>query len=161
MTQNVVTYTVVVTTDNSDGALKPYLTANLLFEVDRHTQILKVPNSALRWKPIAQQVAPEAQEEFMKGQQRRGKGPGGDQPPVPDTTNKETHNRGTLWVEDNGFVKPIKVKTGLNDGLMTEIVSGTIEEGASVVVGENHATEGGGAVTNPFAPKMFGPRKQQ
>ena len=33
--QNVVTYTVVVTTDNSDGQLLPYLTANLKFEVDR------------------------------------------------------------------------------------------------------------------------------
>ena len=34
MTQNVVTYTVVVTTDNSNGKLLPYLTANVQFEVD-------------------------------------------------------------------------------------------------------------------------------
>ena len=35
MTQNVVTYTVVVTTDNSDGKLLPYLTANVQFEMER------------------------------------------------------------------------------------------------------------------------------
>ena len=34
MTQNVVTYTVEITTDNSNGRLKPYLTANIQFEVD-------------------------------------------------------------------------------------------------------------------------------
>ena len=38
MTQNVVTYTVVVTTDNSDGKLLPYLTANVQFEVDKRSQ---------------------------------------------------------------------------------------------------------------------------
>ena len=35
MTQNVVTYTVIVTTDNSSGKLLPYLTANVQFEVDQ------------------------------------------------------------------------------------------------------------------------------
>ena len=53
ITQNVVTYTVVVVTDNSDGKLLPYLTANLQFEVDPHHDVLKVPNAALRWKPRA------------------------------------------------------------------------------------------------------------
>ena len=37
MTQNVVTYTVVVTTDNSSGKLMPYLTANVQFEVDQRS----------------------------------------------------------------------------------------------------------------------------
>src|SRR5205823_11154354 len=51
MTQNVVTYTVVVTTRNDDGKLKPYLTANVNFEVSKHENVLLVPNAALRWKP--------------------------------------------------------------------------------------------------------------
>ena len=53
MTQNVVTYTVVVATDNSDGKLLPYLTANLQFEIDQRSDVLLVPNAALRWKPPA------------------------------------------------------------------------------------------------------------
>src|SRR5262249_12654673 len=51
MTQNVVTYTVVISTDNSQGKLLPYMTANLQFEVDRRHDVLLVPNAALRWKP--------------------------------------------------------------------------------------------------------------
>ncbi len=37
MTQNVVTYTVIVTTDNSSGKLLPYLTANVQFELDKRS----------------------------------------------------------------------------------------------------------------------------
>ena len=43
MTQNVVTYTVEVTTDNSNGMLLPYLTANVQFEVEEHKDVLVVP----------------------------------------------------------------------------------------------------------------------
>ena len=56
MTQNVVTYTVVVTTDNSNGKLLPYLTANVQFEMDQRSDVLLVPNAALRWKPQASQM---------------------------------------------------------------------------------------------------------
>jgi HlyD family secretion protein len=48
MTQIVVTYTVVVNTDNSSGKLLPYLTANLQFEVNRDSNVLLVPNAAQR-----------------------------------------------------------------------------------------------------------------
>ena len=58
MTQNVVTYTVIVTTDNSNGKLLPYLTANVQFELDERSQVLLVPNAALRWTPESEQVDP-------------------------------------------------------------------------------------------------------
>ena len=58
MTQNVVTYTVEVITDNSNGRLLPYLTANVQFELDRRKDVLLVPSAALRWTPSADQVAP-------------------------------------------------------------------------------------------------------
>jgi HlyD family secretion protein len=72
MTQNVVTYTVEIVTDNSSGRLLPYLTANVQFELDRRTNVLMVPNAALRWKPSAEQVAPEASETFEKLAGRKG-----------------------------------------------------------------------------------------
>ena len=58
MTQNVVTYTVEVITDNSDGKLLPYLTANAKFMVSNRPNVLLVPNAALRWIPQAEQVVP-------------------------------------------------------------------------------------------------------
>ena len=59
MTQNVVTYTVEVTTDNSSGKLLPYLTANVEFELGRSNNVLLVPNAALRWTPQPERVAPK------------------------------------------------------------------------------------------------------
>jgi HlyD family secretion protein len=158
MTQNVVTYTVVINTDNSDGTLVPYLTANVQFEVAKHSQVLLVPNSALRWKPTPEQVAPEARDEYLRTQRRR-KAPA-DLPAAPAAADKEPHDRGVLWVEDGGFVRPVKVRIGLSDGLMTEVVGGDVQQGAAVVVGESRATGDAGA-KNPFAPKLFGGNKQQ
>ncbi len=59
MTQNVVTYTVEIITDNPSGRLLPYLTANVRFELDRHDDVLMVPNAALRWTPTSDQIAPQ------------------------------------------------------------------------------------------------------
>jgi HlyD family secretion protein len=91
MTQNVVTYTVVVTTENKEVTLPsnvsaspvlpgnlgprykllPYMTANLLFEIERHENVLKVPNAALRWKPRPQQIAPDVRAETLKAMNSR------------------------------------------------------------------------------------------
>ena len=70
MTQNVVTYTVVVTTENKDEML-PYMTANLQFEIERHENVLKVPNAALRWKPRPKQIAPDVRAETLAAMNRR------------------------------------------------------------------------------------------
>lgn len=71
MTQNVVTYTVVVNTDNSNGKLLPYLTANLQFELEKRTDVLKVPSMALKWKPQPQAVAPDARAALLAGGPKR------------------------------------------------------------------------------------------
>ncbi|MBU4010954.1 MAG: efflux RND transporter periplasmic adaptor subunit, partial [Proteobacteria bacterium] len=59
MSQNVVTYTVEIITDNSNGRLLPYLTANVQFELNRLENVILVPNAALRWTPSSEQVDPK------------------------------------------------------------------------------------------------------
>jgi HlyD family secretion protein len=49
--QNVVTYTVVVSTPNPDLALIPGMTANVRVVTDTRENVLKVPNAALRFRP--------------------------------------------------------------------------------------------------------------
>lgn len=49
--QNVVSYTVVITADNSDQRLLPGMTANARVVIDRREDSLKVPNAALRYRP--------------------------------------------------------------------------------------------------------------
>ena len=48
---NVVTYPVIVTVDNSDGTLLPGLTVNAEIEVSKRANVLKLGNAALRFKP--------------------------------------------------------------------------------------------------------------
>jgi len=129
------------------------------FEVSQRNNVLLVPNAALRWRPQLQDVVPEARDEFRKSQRRRTDGSSGGAVPAAGAE-KERHDRGTLWVQDGGFVRPIKVRTGLSDGAMTEIVSGDVQEGAAVVVGEIRQN-GGDATTNPFTPQVFGGKKKE
>ncbi|MFH1113308.1 MAG: efflux RND transporter periplasmic adaptor subunit [Pseudomonadota bacterium] len=51
LVQNVVTYTVIVTTDNRDMTLLPGMTASVRIVVKRNPNSLKVPNAALRFRP--------------------------------------------------------------------------------------------------------------
>jgi HlyD family secretion protein len=154
MTQNVVTYTVEVLTDNTNGKLLPYMTANLHFEVSRRKNVLLVPNAALRWKPQPQQVAPDIRE--ARDRQRKES----IAPEKVAAEGKEKGNRGTVWVEAGGFARPIKLKLGHTDGNNTEVLEGELTEGTELVSGETRTTPGE-AVTNPFAPQMFGGKKQQ
>ena len=49
--QNVVTYIVVVGTKNPALTLVPGMTANVRIVTDQRTNVMKVPNAALRWRP--------------------------------------------------------------------------------------------------------------
>jgi len=49
--QNVVTYNVVMDVNNPEQKLKPGMTANLVVTIDERNNVLKVPNSALRFTP--------------------------------------------------------------------------------------------------------------
>src|SRR5208337_1023550 len=87
MNQNVVTYTVVVSVDNKDGLLRPYLTANLTFVVADKEDALLVPNAALRWQPTADQIAPDLRDTYyrLRGKKR-------------SPTDTDTVNHGFVWV---------------------------------------------------------------
>jgi HlyD family secretion protein len=155
MTQNVVTYTVEVNTDNASGKLLPYLTASVQFEVSRRQGVLLVPNAALRWQPPLDQVAEDARAAFAQAQRRKEaarNGQGGEA--------AEGNGHGTVWVRDGEFVRPVRVRTGLTDGASTEISGGELAEGAEVVIGLAAPNGGGSGTSNPFTPQLFGGGKR-
>jgi HlyD family secretion protein len=51
MQQNVVTYQAVISVPNQDLKLKPGMTANINIEISRKSDVVRVPNSALRFRP--------------------------------------------------------------------------------------------------------------
>jgi len=167
MTQNVVTYTVVVTTDNSSGKLLPYLTASVRFEVDRRTNVLLVPNAALRWNPQESQIA-AATDAYdatpPSGADGKAAPPSTPLPDDDQTAGTANHQEmGRLWTLTNGdFVRPVDVVVGPSDGAMTEVSGGDVKEGMQVVVSEESrdAAESGDAAEgektrNPFLPPKF------
>ncbi|MBF0505898.1 MAG: efflux RND transporter periplasmic adaptor subunit [Nitrospirae bacterium] len=156
MTQNVVTYTVEVNTNNDDGKLLPYLTANAKFNMGRRNGVLVVPNSALRWSPLPNQIAPEAR---RKSRGHTGtSGPAGPDREGVHGAGSATQIQGTLWVEQGKFVRPVHVNVGLTDGIVTEVEGRDLAEGLQAVVGEttteSKAGPATGAEQNPFAPQM-------
>jgi HlyD family secretion protein len=152
MTSNVVTYPVVVSVENDDLALRPYQTTNLLFIVEDKDNALLVPNSALRWQPAKDQVAPEQREAYSRMKNKKH-GP----------TDPDAQDHGLIWVQgEDGFVHYIEVHTGLTDGAKTEVLSvkgnTPLTEHMHVIVGEEKKS-GWGSGNNPFSVKMFSSNK--
>jgi HlyD family secretion protein len=151
MTQNVVTYTVEVITDNSDGKLLPYLTANAQFITARRDNVLTVPNAALNWRPRPEQIAPEFRQAARASKSSKHQPAGGDAGESPG------QRPGTVWVEEGDYLKPIKVSVGLTDGTQTEVQAPELSEGLPVVIGEQSPqTSAGGPApgASPFTPQL-------
>jgi HlyD family secretion protein len=160
MTQNVVTYTVEVNTDNADGKLLPYLTANLKFMVAERQDVLLVPNAALRYIPRPELIASDSRPTPKK--ERRGRDEA--QAKSPEKESKEGKPetaRGTLWLPKGNEVKPLKVQVGLTDGTFTEVSSPELKDGMQVVVAEvqKGSIEAPGSAS-PFTPQIFRQRQQ-
>jgi HlyD family secretion protein len=155
MTQNVVTYTVEVVTDNSSGRLLPYLTANVQFELDRRSGVLLVPNAALRWQPSTELVVTEFRDAFVNKATRREKRNGTSQAAAnPVAAAGEASGRGTLWMPEGAFVKPLRVRVGPSDGTLTEVEGDRLTEGMEVVAGLQIQTGAKSDTSNPFAPSF-------
>ena len=150
MTQNVVTYTVEVNTDNDDGKLLPYLTANVQFKIGRRQGVLVVPNAALRWTPRSDQIAPDIRHTVhdpTSSSKRDSKSP--------DTVGA-THSHGTVWIEQDRFVRPVDVNIGLTDGTVTEIEGNKLKEGLRAVIGEatRETLADSSTERSPFMPQI-------
>lgn len=171
MTQNVVTYTVEVSTNNDDGKLLPYLTANARFELGRRQDVLLAPNAALRWAPRPQDILPAARQPRHGQGKRQHPGPEAQegqeaQPEAGQPAEGREGKRGTLWVEQDGYVRPLHVRVGLSDGSFTEVRGKGLDEDMPVVIDEESpetasapeaASERSPLMPQPFRGRHGGP----
>jgi len=155
MTQNVVTYTVEIVTDNRSGRLLPYLSANVQFELNRRSDILLVPTASLRWQLSREQVAPQFQETLAASTARNDPS-GGSRPTLTKTERArgDAAQRGILWVLDGEQLRPVQVRLGLTDGGLTEVEGEHLAEGLEIIIGLQSQAAEGSDTTNPFAPKI-------
>jgi HlyD family secretion protein len=142
---NVVTYDCVIGVTNADYKLKPGMTANVSITVAQREDTLIIPNSALRFRVpdnaelITNSASPQAEPAPTNGAGKNiAGGPGGGRRSGGGHMHGERPALHTVYllVNDDGSpkLKPVQIKTGINDGISTEVVSG-LDDGAKVVTG--------------------------
>ncbi len=144
MNQSIVTYTVVVDTENADGKLLPYLTADLEFQVATHQDVLMVPSAALRWRPSPEWLAASG----LADSAAETTSPADD----------DDSGQGIVWVLENDRLRPVRVQEVLSDGTRTEITAAGLDAGVRVVLSESYES-GAPETTNPFTTQMWGNRR--
>ena len=141
-TNNVVTYSVVITAPNADLKLKPGLTATVTIYTQENKGVLSVPSKALRFTPEKETVG------GMK---------------IKDIANAKNK----FWTIEGNTVVAHRVNIGMTDGSHTQILSG-IRRGAKVITGISSATSDddgddnttSSSESSPFAPKGPGSKKK-
>jgi len=159
---NVVSYDCVVSVTNSDYKLKPGMTANISFIIAQRENALTIPNGALRFRPpenaggltnsAAAQTTPATNSGNFAGTSG-GQG------------HRSGHARGerpvfhTVYVlsgmGDKAKLQAVQIKTGISDGISTEVLSG-LDAGAQVVTGAVSTGTQAARTSNPFGgfPRM-------
>jgi HlyD family secretion protein len=182
--QNVVTYNVVIDVSNPEQKLKPGMTANLTITIDERNNVLKVPNSSLRFTP--QDATPQTsagqrtgggtgqrrnqnsaapadntnaaatvKSGQTDGQQGSGSGSGRNFAPASAPV-LEGQTR-VVWVlGQDGKPQARRIKVGLTDGVSTEVVEGNLQEGELVITGQTIASAAKTQTNTNSAPGFGG-----
>ena len=130
---NVVSYTVIVSADNSEGRLKPGMTAFVQITANRRQGVLRVPNAALRFRPPADpaQAGKSGAATKSEGGPMGGGGPGGGGGAGGGGSRRDSAPRVDKLVD--GKLAAVPVQVGISDTTYTEIVGGDIAAGDKLV----------------------------
>ena len=151
-TNNVVTYTVIISAPNPEEKLYPGMTASITIITESEADLV-VPVAATNWKPT---------EEIIKALPRPKDGGEGCHPAAgregrPQGTMPATgndRNTKTVWLKNGDKIMPRHVTVGLGDGV-NYIVKGGVSEGDTIITNASYGTKvkGGNNANNPFMPK--------
>jgi HlyD family secretion protein len=142
--QNVVTYDTVIGVSNPDLKLKPGMTANVSIIIAQKDNVLQIKNAALRYRPA----------EATPGQVRaRSPAPPGARG---GAGREQRTSERTVYVLSGGQPQPAQIKTGISDGVVTEVIEG-LKEGDRVATAELASKSP--AASPPPNPFSGGPRR--
>ncbi len=139
ITDNVVTYLTYLDVNNADLSLRPGMTATASIVADERSDVLLVPNAALRFTPISAAVAAASAKKGLAAGMNFG-------PPKTESQRKgaaegaSTAGARQVWVLPAGDAGTapvaVAVTPGISDGRMTEITSGALQVGMRVVTAQ-------------------------
>ncbi|MFN2542494.1 MAG: efflux RND transporter periplasmic adaptor subunit [Chthoniobacterales bacterium] len=142
--QNVVTYDTVIEVNNAELKLKPGMTANVSILIAHKDDVLQIKNAALRYRP------PEAASETKASSRRSAAGA---TPPGRGErrgARREARSDRTVYILAGTRPTPVQIKTGISDGIITEVIEG-LKQGDRVVTGELTSTRTAASpAANPF-----------
>jgi len=153
--QNVVTYTTVVDFANPDMKLFPGMTAYVTVPVATATDVVKVPNGALRFTPdlTADQISALYQKAGINASGAGRKGKGSQQASVQQAS---FASMAVVWkLNADKSVEPVQIKLGITDHTTTEVtqvVKGSLNPQDQVVTGSAATTKTASATS--AAPGM-------
>ena len=158
--QNVVCYDTMISVDNADGKLRPGMTANVAIVTAEDDNAIKIPNTALRYRP-PDAVDPSAASAGAGAPSNAAAGPrpAGTNGPVAGGGGRgrgNGHPPKTIYVladAPNGkdkIAKPVQIRTGIGDGVYTEVTDG-LKEGDEVIIGQSNLSAAA-APTGPSNP---------
>ena len=165
VSQNVVTYPVIIEVPNPDEKLRPKMTANVTISVARVQNVLRIPNGALRFRPEGTKETPatattgsasDQNRGMAQMAQRGGAGPAGAAGGLGRGWRRgggqQEKKQQTVYILDaNKKPQPVQIRTGITDGRYTEVVEGTLKEGQDIIVGlATSKVESSGATGSPF-----------
>jgi HlyD family secretion protein len=138
--QNVVTYDTVIGVSNADLKLKPGMTANVSIIVAHQDDALQIKNAAFRFRPADNTQAPNPSAPPKTGP----RGPGARERP---------RNERTVYVLPPGASrpKPVQIKVGISDGIVTEVQEGLKEGDRVVTAAVTSAAASQSPAANPFS----------
>jgi HlyD family secretion protein len=162
---NVVNYTVVVAVDNSQNKLLPGMTARVDFLTNNATDVLKVSNAALRYRPTDEQLAELKASRAATASSTTGTtGSTGSAGATATTTGGGQRQRGAraagaarpaaatlYYLDDNGKLAAARVRIGISDGSSTEIQGRNVTAGMKVIAGTASAATTASAQTTTAA----------
>lgn len=157
VSQNVVTYNVIIDVSNSELKLMPGMTANVVIEVARRDDVLRAPLQAIRFVPpvVTRVAADKAGDSASRGTPTASVRSEGKKPDSRDPS------RARLWVLEGTAPKAVPIVKGLQSPRYVEIVDGELKEGDEVIVGMDGAVANNAPVSgqNPFMPRFGGGRR--
>jgi HlyD family secretion protein len=155
---NVVTYAAMITAPNPGLELKPGMTATVTVEVSRRNDVLRVPNAALRFRPSEEALDALGLGTFVSaGASVASRGTGAGSGTTGAGSGVSGVNRSaspTVWLQADGTIRPISVRTGVSDGVSTELLDGDLAEGATVVTRVTLAGESSASTPAARSPLM-------
>jgi HlyD family secretion protein len=154
--------------------LKPGMTATVRIETDRADDVVRIPASALRFRPTSELLAQVNGDRRNSERRQRGgtgtldsglragttdasepgaardswRGQQGAAAGGRDGTRAPSANgpkeQATVWVMSSRRLQPVRIETGLSDGTHVQVIAGPIQPGTEVVTGVASAAPAAG-----------------